>query len=143
MEERRHTMDTKNIEVSAGVRYWEDAKINGVEDKDGILVPFKNGEMWQPVIQLDDGLVKNWPEGMTGAIHYKVCDQGEYWLQDGSGSRVAKWKGNYVPDKFLCHGDYGFGDYIIFNVGRDGKIVGWRKPEIENQDWTPLSKNKE
>jgi len=132
-------VNAKYIEVSAQVRYWEDTTINGVDDEDGNLVPFKDGELWRPTIDLDNGMVKNWPEGMTGSIHYKVCDQGEYWLQDESGERIAKWKGYYVPDSFLCHGDHGFGDYIIFNVGNDGKIADWRKPKIENDKWEPVA----
>ncbi|HDV6155981.1 TPA: hypothetical protein RJN95_006545, partial [Pseudomonas aeruginosa] len=52
------------IEVSAEVRYWEDAKINGKEDSDGSLVPFRRGDLWCPVICLEDGLVMNWPAGM-------------------------------------------------------------------------------
>ena len=61
----------------------------------------------------------------------KVCDQGEYWLLDSERKRVAKWGGDYVPDDFLCHGDRGYGDYIIFKVGADGVIAKWRAPEVE------------
>ena len=63
-------------------------------------------------------------------VHFKVCDQGEYWLLDDDSERVARWAGFYVPDEFLCHGDEGYGDYIIFKVGADGRIEGWAKPEI-------------
>ena len=118
------------IELSAGVRYWEDATVNGVEDSDGTLVPFRNGENWCPVIRLSDGMVMDWPQGTTADIHYKVCDAGEYWLQDANRKRVAKWTGYYVPDAFLCHGDNGYGDYIIFKVGADGLIEKWKMPEI-------------
>jgi len=129
------TAKPKYLEVSAGVRYWEDATINGVEDEDGNLVPFRSGDIWKPVINLDSGVMLNWPEGTTASIHYKVCDQGEYWLQDESGERVAKWKGYYVPGCFLCQGGGGFGDYIILNVGEDGKIADWCKPDIVSEHW--------
>lgn len=124
-------MSYEFIEVSAEVRYWEDASVNGVDDDSGSLIPFRNGDLWCPVIRLSDGAVVDWPAGMTASIHYKVCDQGEYWLLDSERKRVAKWGGDYVPDDFLCHGDRGYGDYIIFKVGADGVIAKWRAPEVE------------
>lgn len=124
-------MNATYIEVSADVRYWEDATINGTEDTDGALIPHRNGKSWVPVIRLADGLVMDWPEGTTADIHYKVCDAGEYWLQDSDRKRVAKWVGFYAPNDFLCHGDSGYGDYIIFKVGADGLIEKWRNPDIQ------------
>lgn len=119
------------IEVSAGVRYWEDASVNGAEDTEGSLIPFRKGDNWEPVIRLADGMVMEWPQGTTADVHFKVCDAGEYWLLDDERKRVAKWSGFYVPNDFLCHGDNGYGDYIIFNVGPDGMIIGWRKPVVD------------
>lgn len=123
-------MEAIYIEVEAGVRYWEDASVNGAEDADGALMPMRRGDCWAPLIRLADGLVMDWPQGTTADIHYKVCDAGEYWLLDDDRKRVAKWSGFYVPDDFLCHGDQGFGDYIIFKVAADGHIEGWKTPEI-------------
>lgn len=119
------------IEVSAEVRYWEDATVNGQEDEAGALIPFKKGQSWCPVIRLSDGMVMDWPNGTTADVHFKVCDAGEYWLQDADRKRVAKWAGFYVPNDFLCHGDTGYGDYIIFKVGPDGVIQKWAQPFIE------------
>lgn len=121
--------------VSAGVRYWEDATVNGKKDTDGSLIPFRDGELWKPVIRLSDGLVMDWPEGMTASIHYKVCDEGEYWLADFGRDLVYRWGGFYVPDDFLCHGDRGHGDYIIFKVGPDGFIVDYKAPDIDFERW--------
>ena len=117
------------IEVEAEVRYWDDASVNGQEDTEGKLMPFRFGDKWCPTIRLEDGAIVNWPEGTTADVHYKVCDAGEYWLSEEAG-RVAKWAGFYVPSDFLCHGDEGYGDYIIFKVGADGRIEGWKKPEV-------------
>jgi len=127
------------IEVRAEVRYWEDALVNGVEDVNGTLIPFRELDLWTPVIRLVDGLVINWPDGMIADIHYKVCDQGEYWLQNVGGRRLSKWRGDYVPDKFLCHDDEGYGDYIIFKVGGDGFIINYRAPEIDESRWDDVS----
>lgn len=123
-----------HIEVSAEVRYWEDATVNGVEDEDGSLIPGKNGDLWQVKINLADGYVEDWPAGTTAEIHYKVCDAGEYWLLDGEGNRIAYREG-YVPGAFLCHGDNGYGDYIILKVGGDGMIADYRVPEIDPEEW--------
>lgn len=119
------------IEVSASVRYWEDATINGKADENGKLTPFKSGGRWCPVICLAKGMVIDWPQGVTADIHFKVCDAGEYWLLDENKNRIAKWAGYYVPNDFLCHGGQGYGDYIILKIGGDGNIKGWRIPKIE------------
>lgn len=124
-------MQAHYIEVRADVRHWEDATVNDIDDDDGTLIPFRVNESWHPVIRLSDGAVKDWPQGTTADIHYKVCDAGEYWLQDESGARIAKWGGYYVPSEFLCHGDEGYGDYIIMTIAEDGKVIGWQAPGIE------------
>jgi hypothetical protein len=128
-------IDATHIEVDANVRYWEDASVNGVTDEDGSLIPGRQGDAWQVRIELATGRVENWPAGTTANIHYKVCDEGQYWLTDAAGNRVAKSRGHYVPDEFLCHGDNGYGDYIIMTVGGDGVIEQYRQPAIEPERW--------
>lgn len=125
------------IKVSAEVRYWEDTYLNGEEDTEG-KIPLRMGKNWTPVIDLDNGRVMDWPEGITADVHYKVCDQGEYWLLDRVGNEIAKYKSHYVPDDILCVGDNGYGDYIIFNIGGDGLIANWRKPDIDPDQWEGL-----
>lgn len=122
------------IEVSAAVRYWEDADLNGSTDVEG-KIPLRRGDLWEPVIELATGRVMNWPEGTAADIHYKVCDQGEYWLLDEAENRIAKWRGYYVPNDFLCVGDNGYGGYIIFKVGTDGLIIGWKPPYVDEDEW--------
>jgi hypothetical protein len=128
-------MSAHYIEVSAAVRYWEDSSVNGIVDDDGTLMPFRYGDLWKPLIRIEDGAVFGWPEGMTASIRYKVCDAGDYWLTNEENERIAKWNGHYVPNKFLCHGDDGWGDYIIFNVGADGRVIGWKRPVIDADEW--------
>ncbi len=122
------------LEVSAKVRYWEDAHVNGDRDIDGTMTPFRNGDLWVPTIRLSDGKVMDWPEGMTAEIYYKVCDEGEYWLRSAS-RRLFKYRDYYVPDSYLCHGDEGFGDYIILNIGPDGIIKDWHEPRFDSEHW--------
>lgn len=117
--------------VEADVRYWEDATINGVEDIEGALTPFKRGNLWAPVIDLFAGTVVDWPKGTTADIHFKVCDAGEYWLSSDGKTKEVKWGGYYVPDDYLCHGDPGYGDYIIMKIDAEGKIENYSPPDID------------
>ena len=126
------------LEVEAGVRYWEDATVNGVEDSQGDLIPMKEGELWKPRINLKTGQIEGWPDGVAADVHYKVCDAGKYWLTDENRNRLKQWNGYYVPDDFLCVGDTGYGDYIILKIGTTGKIEGWREPAIEAEEWINL-----
>lgn len=126
--------------VAAAVRYWEDATVNGVEDVSGDLIPCRFEDLWLPQIELATGTIQHWPKGTTASIHYKVCDAGKYYLADASGKRIAKWKDHYVPDRFLTVGDEsGYGDYIILDVDGDGRIAGWETPEIDPDEWEPIS----
>lgn len=124
----------KFLEVSASARYREDATVNGVPDNDNTLMPLWNGNAWEPTIDLETGIIQNWPSGVVANVHYKVCDEGEYWLQDADGKRVAKWTSFYVPDRFLCIGDTGYGDYIILNIDGAGQIEGWTSPNVGGSD---------
>lgn len=127
------------IEVAAAVRYWEDAKINGVQSaENGEGTPLKTGFFWKPVIKIETGEIKDWPQGVTMDVHYKVCDAGEYWLQDSGGNRIAKWEGDYVPSAFLCHGDNGYGDYIILKIDAAGQIESYTRPVVDDREWKEI-----
>lgn len=126
------------LDVEAEVRYWEDARVNGVEDEDGTIFG-RDGAVWRIRIDLETGAIVDWPSDTRADIHYKVCDQGEYWLVSADGVRLAKWRDYYVPSAFLCHGDCGWGDYIIFRVADNGRIDGYSRPQIDDDDWCRLS----
>lgn len=123
------------LHVKAGVRYWEDATVNGETDEHGTLIPFRIGDYWCPKINIDAGIVLNWPQGMVADIHYKVCDDGEYWIGTEA-EKLMRWCGDYVPDDFLCHGSNGFGDYVILKIGTDGKIADFVKPAVSVLMWS-------
>lgn len=114
----------KYLKVEAGVRYWEDASVNGTDDEDGSLIPCRAGDCWCPVIDLETGTIEGWPVGTTASIHYKVADAGRYCLLDaGRGEVVAR--DGYVP-KIMSPGGDGYGDYIIMDIDGAGKIAKWR-----------------
>jgi len=117
-------VDIKTLLVEAGVRYWEDATVNGVEDTDGHLIPCRDGDLWKPIIDVETGVITNWAKGTVAEIHYKVCDAGIYKLTDASGEVYLEHEG-YVRN-MLCPEGNGYGDYIKMNVDADGKIANWK-----------------
>jgi hypothetical protein len=115
-------VDVKTVLIEAGVRYWEDTTVNGVEDHEGNLIPFREGDMWRPEIDVETGTILNWPQGTKADIHYKVCDAGSYYVKDAEGKVVLSIVDNYVPNSLIpgsC------GDYIIMTVDETGKIAEW------------------
>lgn len=112
------------LQVSAHVRYWEDGEVNGVEDTDGDLMPFANGNTWGPTINIDTGIIKDWPKGTSASIHYKVVDEGTYRLFDENGQEVGAIEDDYVPG-IMCPGGDGYGDYIIMEIDENGQIQDW------------------
>lgn len=129
--------DTKYIIVEAGVRYWEDASVNGVEDTNGTLIPARKGWIWRPTIEIATGVIIDWPADTTAKIHYKVCDAGEYWLADENQNVVAKYSDYYVPSCLAVNGR-GYGDYIIMNVLEGGQIEGWDSSTIDYDEWAAV-----
>jgi hypothetical protein len=115
--------EVKYLKAECGVRYWEDGEVNGVEDTDGELIPLRVGDTWCPIIDLATGVIEDWPEGTTADVHYKVCDDGRYFLLDPEKNVIREIEG-YVP-KIMAPGGSGHGDYVIMTIGPDGKIVNW------------------
>ncbi len=119
----KQKIEVKTIYVEAGVRYWEDATVDGVEDEKGDLIPCRDGDTWKPTIEIETGKILNWKQGVKADIHYKVCDDGTYSLMDSEFKRVATIDG-YVP-KFMSPKENGYGDYIIMEVDENGIIQNW------------------
>lgn len=122
----KRRIPVKYLRAECGVRYWEDASVNGVEDTDGKLIPLRNGDTWDVTIDLATGKIEGWPEGTTADIHYKVCDAGVYTLLDDARLQIKSIDG-YVP-KMMAPGDedHGFGDYVVMSIAADGTIHKWK-----------------
>lgn len=118
------TYEAKWLCVSAGVRYWEDATVNDVEDEAGDLIPCRNGERWEPRINVETGEIVNWQKGVKAKIHYKICDDGIYTLKDAEQNQIIA-RDSYVISS-LCPDENGYGDYIIMNVDENGMIANWK-----------------
>lgn len=141
--------DAIYLKVDAGVRYWDDAKVNGEYDTNcddlenpaaaptipcaeyvGAQHRVLHGEnwRWRPLIEIETGKIVNWKQGITANVHYKVCDDFICDITDEDDIAIASYNG-YVP-KIMCPADEGYGDYIIMNIDEDGIIQGWRKDLI-------------
>lgn len=126
----KQKVEVKTIYVEAGVRYWEDARVDGVEDEQGDLIPCRDGDTWKPIIEIETGKILNWKQGVKADIHYKVCDDGTYSFMDSDFKRVATIDGYYVP-KFMSPKENGYGDYIIMDVDENGIIQNWN-PDLSD-----------
>lgn len=129
---KKKAVEVRYLQAECGVRYWEDAEVNGDEDSDGVLIPCRVKETWSPVIDLENGTIENWPKGVTASVHYKVCDDGIYRLLDADRKKIKEIDG-YVP-KIMSPGGSGYGDYVIMTIDANGKIDNWSVDLEEFED---------
>lgn len=115
-----------------GVRYWGSGEVNGEEDdEDNPTIPCvveKNGEKrWDITIDIKDGRVLNWPNGISASVYYKVVDDGVYTAYDRY-MGVIKEIDDYVPSIMAFNDEgYGYGDYVSLDINENGYIVDWPK----------------
>ena len=130
------TYNVVNVKCNLGVRYWEDASVDGTdEDNDNPKIPRVFGDRWVISIVIETGQIKDWPVGTTAKTHYKVCDDGIYMFYDDSGSLVKKCDNSYVP-KFLSPSNNHYGDYVILDIDENGFIKDWNfnPTEVEEME---------
>jgi hypothetical protein len=121
---KKEQVVVKYLQARCGVRYWEDATVNGVEDEDGSRIPFRDGDNWCPKIELETGKIVDWPQGTTAHIHYKVCDDGDYKLLDECGNVVVHID-EYVPAIMSPGDSCKCGDYVVMDVDAAGLVQKW------------------
>lgn len=116
---------TKEIEVSH-VRIC--AAVNYDEEEIPNDFPFRLGETWDAVVNIDTGVIRDWPTGHPFKMHLTVKDSGCYYLLTPEGNVVGSIESNYVPHR-LIPGDYG--DVIRFDIDSFGRITNWPKnPDV-------------
>lgn len=119
-------VDVKYLFASMHVRYWEDATVNDIRETDEApTIPLRNGDMWDIMIDIEQGRIMNWPVGNTASTYYKVCDEGTYTLTSYDMEGVVIRKSGYVPS-MLCPKEDGYGDYVIMDIDENGYIDGWK-----------------
>ncbi|QHS09059.1 hypothetical protein [Sinimarinibacterium sp. NLF-5-8] len=119
--------------------FWEDSTFNDMEDDPaGSAFPLpRKGAAFMILIRLHDGKIMGWPLGMTARLHYKVCDEGEYFLLDERMNTLAQWDGAYVPETIFDPDDCGYGDYVSLDIDDSGFVERWRHPQLNRDDWKP------
>ena len=135
-------IEAKFLKVRAGVRYPEDSefidaendrKVNYISnDEENPKMPFMEVEYdkyghkkfyWTPTIDLENGVIVNWPKGVKVHVFYKVCDDFECTVYDEYDNEVLHYEG-YVPD-FMSIEEEGYGDYIDMIIDENGCIQDW------------------
>jgi hypothetical protein len=123
------TVNIKKLHVNVIPRFIEDAYINGERElEDNPKMPFLTSDFlgdyqWDINIDIDKGLIENWPTDVKASIHYKVCDEGFYEIFDEKGEKLGDFNG-YVPH-IMCPKKPGYGDYIIMDIDENGIIQDW------------------
>jgi hypothetical protein len=123
------TVNIKKLHVNVIPRFIEDAYINGERElEDNPKMPFLTSDFlgdyqWDINIDIDKGLIENWPTDIKASIHYKVCDEGFYEIFDEKGEKLGDFNG-YVPH-IMCPKKQGYGDYIIMDIDENGIIQDW------------------
>lgn len=117
-------IQVKYLKAECQVRCWEDSTLNGKDDVNANM-PCAEGNLWSPIINLETGQIINWEEGNEASIHYKICDQGNYYLLDDNQQVVTSVEGNYVID-MMSPREKGWGDYVIMDIDKDGLIDKWK-----------------
>jgi hypothetical protein len=126
--------DVRFLKVTAGIRYAEDVNVNGEPCGDLKEIPLHDGEHWQVTIDVNTGVIENWPQGTTAGLYAKVCDDGVYSILDADRQEIKTING-YVLD-CLAIGENGYGDYMIIEIDENGKIKNWKPkfPEFVRDD---------
>ena len=120
----KQKFNIKYILADFGVRYYEDAEVNGVEEnEDEPKIPCIKDDRWVIKVDVDNGRITNWEKGTTAKVYYKVCDDGEYTIVD-SEDKIIKCIHSYVPSIFAIDDD-GFGDYVYMTINEEGFIENW------------------
>lgn len=137
VNEKTNKIPQHVLHLKAYVRYWNDCDIIGVDkivDEEDILsgtkpsvpcaVSEERGWAWEPIIDVENGLITNWEKGVELVTNFKVCDECAFTYFEDMENKLSY--DNYVPD-FLSINGKGYGDYIMITVDSDGYIKNWDK----------------
>jgi len=109
-----------HIRLELAVRYDEEDIPNDF--------PLRKGDLWTATVGLDTGRIEGWPQGQSGRLQMKVCDEGTYTLFDAGGRQVARLENDYVPHG-VVPGEYG--DYVDLEIDETGIIANWpKRPDV-------------
>ena len=124
-------MVEKEVEISEVVidispRYIGDSEDDDMPTDFPLLNDNKNN--WVARVNIDTGVIANWPQGDARKMHVKVCDAGTYRLMDENFNEIAAIVNDYVPHG-VVPGSYG--DYVELTIDEAGRITNWpRRPDV-------------
>lgn len=118
-------VDFKKIKIKVWPRY-----VGNSEDDDiPTDFPLLENGVWCVFVDIDSGIINNWPIGDSRSMHIKVCDAGEYALYDEKGAEII-WYSGCVPN--IVPGSYGY--YIELEIDENGVITNWN-PNADIDDF--------
>jgi len=123
------------LKVVANPRYLEDTYLNGKEDKEGEICIYDNDkQILDFVIDMVEGKILNWNNTQGAKIHYKIADEGKYYLIEYISQHMysikKEYSSYYVVDELLAIDRNGYGDYMIMEVDKNGYIKNY--PNYKN-----------
>jgi hypothetical protein len=90
---------------------------------------------WCVDVDIETGVIRNWPQGQDRKLYVKVSDTGSYYLLDEYKDIIASIKGGYVP-KGIIPPKNGYDKYIDIHIDGTGKIANWyEKPDYSEFRW--------
>lgn len=115
-------VNVKYIQLEVAVRYEEEDIPNDF--------PLRENDTWKATIDIDTGIILDWPQGKTGDFCMKICDEGTYRLLDENKNVLVEKENDYVPNRLLP-GEYG--DYLELKINPIGAIENWMKnPSLDD-----------
>lgn len=96
-------------------------------------MPFasEDGKTWQPIIDVKDLKILNWPKDIEAFVHYKVCNECEITCCDKDGFPLCNYEG-YVPELLQYADEFKDGDYIVMEIDKEGKLKNFPKEKIDD-----------
>ncbi|MCJ8293543.1 MAG: hypothetical protein MJK15_03975 [Colwellia sp.] len=91
-------------------------------DEEEKPVPMLKGDTWDAIVDINTGIIRDWPQGEEREYYWKICDAGSYHLLDSDEQIVLSINNNYVPNNLLP-GEWG--DYLELKINGDGLITNW------------------
>lgn len=119
-------VEIKEVIIDISPRYIGDSEDDDMPTDFPLLNDNKNN--WVARVNIDTGVIANWPQGDARKMHVKVCDAGAYRLMDANGGQIAAIVNDYVPHG-VVPGSYG--DYVELTIDEAGRITNWpRRPDV-------------
>lgn len=106
-------VNVKYITLELPVRYEEEDLARDA--------PMRDGDMWNISIDIDTGIILQWPKDNPLDLYMKVVDEGVYRLFDADWQELTSIAG-YVPHG-IVPGQYG--DYVSFQIDCNGLVTNW------------------